>query len=213
MSTPPRWTGLPILALALLALAAAVEGGFVLVAGMAARAISNLSPPDSVHDTATGPMMVAGAVLLVVGAGSFLSLLTLSLRLFHRRGWPSRRSAVRTVVLVLVLTATAGFGVASLTAPPRPTPSMAGLEGAWHDRESRHVFRFNPDGTVSGWFDGLGSGTVGRWSRSGPIVVFDSDRNWRFTGTLQAKSISGTLSDRSTGKPIGPMAWDRRVVP
>jgi hypothetical protein len=219
--TPPargrsRWlSGLLSLAGALLAAYFLVfQGVVILYAGMAARAISNLSRPDLVRVEGTGAMIAAGAVMLVSGVCLFVGLLVLGLRGLSGRPHPRRHN-----VLLFVLVSAGLIGLTALIArratAPAPVPaSHAGLEGLWHPSASdKHAYRFNPDGSVDAWWSALGGGRFGSWTRVGQTVTVRTIRNWHFVGTLSAGTITGTMYETDSGKVIGAETWVRPVAP
>jgi hypothetical protein len=214
---PVAWDGLRtlpgLLCLAGAALASGfllLRGGYLLLAGWAGQGIADLSQPDMVRADGLEVMMATGAAMVMSGACLTFGLLALGVRSLSGKALPGRGTVARFIAISAILVAASVLGVRHMTTP-RPAPPP-GLEGVWYD--SGHMaYRFNPDGTVDGWWSGLPHGKVGTWSRSGRTITFRSDKGWQFVGTVRDGTIGGTSSLASTGAYPTPAVWTRKVRP
>lgn len=191
-----------------------LRGGIALFAGMAGRAISNLSSPDEVKTDGLEGLMVLGAVMASAGVCLTPGLLVLALRRLSGKPYPRRRTAIVYTAISLALVGSSWAITSKLTTRAPSPASRAGLEGLWHASGSTKLkYRFNPDGTLDAWSEGMGGGHFGTWSRTGQTVTIKTIRDWGMTGTLTKSKIAGTLSTTSTGKAVAPETWVRDVVP
>jgi hypothetical protein len=191
-----------------------IQWGILLVAVKVAKAIASLSRPDMVRIDDDSQVTVTAAVVIATGICLTLGLLALTVRSLSGKPYPDRNSITLFLVLSVGLVG-AALLLARRTTAPVPIPaSYVGLEGLWHPASSdKHAYRFNPDGSVDAWWEGLGGGKFGSWSRSGQTVTVRTIRNWHFVGTLAGGSITGTLFESSSGKVISPESWVRPVKP
>lgn len=209
----PHWVS------GLLGLAGSVAAAyFLLLRGLAALllvtavgAFASIFPEEQSQQADAGGFVTSVAVMAAVGLVLSVGLLVVGVLRLSGRPLPGRRACTAFLVLSLGLVGSTWLLAQRATAPAPVPPGYAGLEGIWSEASSpKLTYRLNPDGTVYHWWEGLGHGKSGSWSRTGQTVTIRSDRDWQLVGTLGSGTITGTLSVTSTGAPIAPVVWVRK---
>jgi hypothetical protein len=183
--------------------------GATFIKAFDAVAQSEVARPTDVSD-----LVNSGAIMASVGLCLTFGLLSLSFRRLLGKPYPGRRTIVVYLVVSTLVVSSAAWKSWQMNAPEPIPANYPGLEGIWHIAgDSKHTFRFNPDGTLSSWWSSLGHGKAGKWTRTGQTVNVTYVTDWTFSGTLAGSSIKGTMSVTSTGKVLGPQEWVRDVRP